>query len=659
MAVESAIDNIGRNMGENSQAFSEWINTQSKSLAMAKADAYSYGSTFSNLLSSFTSSAKETADQTQELMKAAAIIASKTGRTYDDVSNRIRSGMLGSTEAIEDLGVYTNISMIESTNAFKKFAGDKSWAQLDFQVQQQIRLAAILEQTYDRYGDTLADTTQTRHARFIASLNNIKLSLGNAFMSIYNAVLPALNALASQIEFITSKFSAFTQALFGKPADVKGTQKQADAIESVGDAAEKAGKQAKGALAGFDEINKVSGADDGGVAGIVATPNVSEAAEPDTSQIEKFKKAFDFSEIRKSLSSLKTALTPLSENVGAGLKWLWDNVLVPYGSWTINEAAPVFLNLMSGAIGMLNSVISSLKPLGDWLWNSFLKPIASWTGGIITNALDNIAKGLKAISGWIKKNQSVVEVIAVVIGSFAAAWGLVNAAITIWNVVGAIAAGVTTAFGAAVAFLTSPIGLVVIAIGALIAIVVLLVKNWDKVKAAGGKAWDWIKGIWNGAANWMNNKVIKPIGKFFSGLWDGIKAGFVGFINFVIRGINKMIKNFLTPVNLLIKGWNATVGKVTAKIPEIKVAIPEIPKLASGGIISGRSIVEVGEYANARSNPEIISPLDKLKEMIADVAGGDIYLTTSVVLDDGTLVGSAKQKIARGNRLVGKPIMGV
>ncbi|WP_041917262.1 hypothetical protein [Desulfitobacterium dehalogenans] len=174
MGVESAVGNISRNMGSASITFNTWAQTQSKAWGMARADAYKYGSTFSNLLASFSGSAQETADNTQELMQAAAIIASKTGGSNQDTAERIRSGMLGSTEAIEDLGVYTNIAMIESTDAFKKFANGRSWAQLDFQVQQQIRLAAILEQTYARYGETLADNTQTRQARFIASLKNIQ-----------------------------------------------------------------------------------------------------------------------------------------------------------------------------------------------------------------------------------------------------------------------------------------------------------------------------------------------------------------------------------------------------------------------------------------------------------------------------------------------------
>ena len=40
------------------------------------------------------------------------------------------------------------------------------------------------------------------------------------------------------------------------------------------------------------------------------------------------------------------------------------------------------------------------------------------------------------------------------------------------------------------------------------------------------------------------------------------------------------------------------------------------PSLASGGIATGRSLVEVGEYSGANVNPEVIAPLDKLKSMM-------------------------------------------
>ena len=85
--------------------------------------------------------------------------------------------------------------------------------------------------------------------------------------------------------------------------------------------------------------------------------------------------------------------------------------------------------MLSGAIDVLNSIIDTLKPLGQWLWDSFLQPLASWTGGIIIDVLKGIAEALKGVSDWINEHQTTVQVLATILGSFAAAWGLVNLAI--------------------------------------------------------------------------------------------------------------------------------------------------------------------------------------------------------------------------------------
>jgi hypothetical protein len=60
-----------------------------------------------------------------------------------------------------------------------------------------------------------------------------------------------------------------------------------------------------------------------------------------------------------------------------------------------------------------------------------------------------------------------------------------------------------------------------------------------------------------------------------------------------------------------------------------------VPKFADGGIVSGPTLGIMGEYSGARSNPEVIAPLDKLKSMIGQsvivldtvIRGEDIYLT--------------------------------
>lgn len=45
---------------------------------------------------------------------------------------------------------------------------------------------------------------------------------------------------------------------------------------------------------------------------------------------------------------------------------------------------------------------------------------------------------------------------------------------------------------------------------------------------------------------------------------------------------------------------------------------------ADGGIVSGPTLGLVGEYAGAKSNPEVIAPLDKLKSIMGDSGGGSM-----------------------------------
>jgi flagellar biosynthesis GTPase FlhF len=63
-----------------------------------------------------------------------------------------------------------------------------------------------------------------------------------------------------------------------------------------------------------------------------------------------------------------------------------------------------------------------------------------------------------------------------------------------------------------------------------------------------------------------------------------------------------------------------------------------VPSFATGGIVSGPTLGLIGEYAGARTNPEVIAPLDKLKSMIGTnggstevfgtISGADILLSS-------------------------------
>ncbi|GAF68183.1 unnamed protein product, partial [marine sediment metagenome] len=178
MEFEASTQQVDRIFGENSQTIKNWARSNAIAFNMSTNEAIKFSSVYGNLISNITESQAENAKLTQDLLKQSAVVASATGRTMTDVMDRIRSGLLGNTEAIEDLGINVNVGMLQATDAFKRFAGDKSWNQLDFKTQQQIRLMAILEQSTKKYGNEVNKNTSSSLARLSAIMSNISLNIG-------------------------------------------------------------------------------------------------------------------------------------------------------------------------------------------------------------------------------------------------------------------------------------------------------------------------------------------------------------------------------------------------------------------------------------------------------------------------------------------------
>lgn len=181
MSYENSMKQIENNLGSSSKAVKDWVNNNAQSLNMAKVDASKFAATYSNLLSGFLDNSQN-ADFTKALLQQSSVVANKTGRTIDDVMERIRSGLLGNTESIEDLGINVNVALLQTTDAFKKIASNKSWDKLSFQAQQQIRLFAILEQSMKKYGTTLDQSASSSMQGMIAKAKDLALSIGQKLL---------------------------------------------------------------------------------------------------------------------------------------------------------------------------------------------------------------------------------------------------------------------------------------------------------------------------------------------------------------------------------------------------------------------------------------------------------------------------------------------
>ena len=139
----------------------------------------------------------------------------------------------------------------------------------------------------------------------------------------------------------------------------------------------------------------------------------------------------------------------------------------------------------------------------------------------------------------------------------------------------------------------------------------------------------------------------EAFGQAFGEMMGGAKSGGKAFKSFVvdaIRGIIAIAKANIVasamspanPANAVTAGLSAPAFAL-AGLTALDALLANIPSLAEGGIAFGPSLVEVGEYSGAGGNPEVIAPLNKLKDMIGGnaiqvygrISGDDIVISNN------------------------------
>lgn len=471
--VEGALEQVKRLMGESADEFIAFSKTTSEALGMSRSEALDYGRTYANLTSIFTKSTEETMETTVELMKASAIVSSATGRTMEDVMFRIRSGLLGNTEAVEDLGITVYINMIEASDAMKRFANGKSWNQLEFRLQQQIRHYAILEQVQKKFGEEVFKNTGFRINQFSASLKDLRLELGNAFLPIVNVVLPYLTAFTRKMTEAMAFVAEFSRTLFGvtkSQATIKKLDNTGSSIQNIGNDAADSSKKLKGFLAGFDEINTVPEPDKG--AGLSETNNGMgdpQLKSPFVESAEEVKtKASEMAQaVRDALTSMSQVVSENKDIIVAGLAAIGvaavglsltfasagkTSVIAAFFAniKTALAAVGTFLAFLVTPIGLVIIALSALAGVFTYLYrtneefstavnqtftnlgayltdfyNSYVVPFAAEAGPVLSNAFS--AFGTVMADLW---NNILVPVGEFLVGAWLSAWKGVIAAVT-------------------------------------------------------------------------------------------------------------------------------------------------------------------------------------------------------------------------------------
>jgi hypothetical protein len=291
-------------------------------------------------------------------------------------------------------------------------------------------------------------------------------------------------------------------------------------------------------------------------------------------------------------------------------------------------------------------------------WNASLDGLRVQLGAQVLPAMtaligiirDKVIPIIVDVSSFFQKHADVLKFVGVIVGTLVVG-------IKAWS----IAQGILNTVMA-----MNPIGLVVIAIAALAAGLIYAYKHSEKFRAVVSGAFnavgDAFSAVWDvikGGFDWLKDhwKLILgiltgPIGAaviLIASHWDQI-VGFVkampGRIGAAAVGMWDGIKDsFRAAINWLIDKWNdfhLTIGGgsiLGQKLPSITLDTPNIPHLATGGIVRSPTVALIGE-----AGPEAVVPLSGAGGM------GGINVTVNVhgsVVHERDLARSVRDELAQ------------
>lgn len=631
--------------GDMSYMVEDFADKAITSFGMSELAAKRTASTYMAMASNMGVTQQQAAEMAITLAGLTGDVASFYNISQELADIKLRSVFTGETETLKDLGIVMTQANLE---AYALANGiNRSFQSMSQSEQLILRYNYVLDQLSLASGDFVRTQDSWANQTRILSMQwqEFMSIIGQALIQVLTPTLKMLNNIVTSLIGMANALNAAISAIFGGASNqIQQTQTEvsgvASGIESavenqdaLTDATKETNKAQSKSIAAFDEINKLSSASSGtssasGSGGAISGGMTFAATVEEPTNggaliafFERLKAAIDptwqalqnlwielqrvgsftgqalvdfynnflvpvgtwvfgeglprfidamanglalidFQRINDSLNNLWDSLSPFAINVGEGLLWFWENVLVPLGTWVGNEIVPRFLDNLSTAIDILNQIIELAKPAFEWLWDTFLKPIAEFTGGMILAILDEFGGWLNIIAG-------------ILTGDFNRAVEGAKTIVQAWG------------------------------------------DRFTLVKQLAIAAWEGIKSVFSTVVNWFTETVITPFTSSFKTFINGMIGMVEGFVNFFIRGINKII-SALNTISFSIPEWVPGIGGNSFGINIPSVSELKLPRLATGAVIPpNREFLAV--LGDQKQGTNVEAPLSAIEQAVANV----------------------------------------
>ena len=643
-----------------------------KKFGLSKLSAKQFASTFMAMSNGMGVAAEAGKNMSLNLTALAGDLASFRNVEQDVAFTALKSVFTGETETLKNFGIVMTEANLEAYALSQGIT--KSYSAMSQAEKVALRYSFVLNATKNAQGDFARTSNNWANQVRILKEQFKELAgiIGNGLLKVLQPLIILLNKV---LGLAISVANSLSQAFGGKKIKESSTSVSnmasgmsdiasgAEDTSSGLDSADKSAKKLKRTLAGFDQLNVLSTSDSGstssgaggGGGDITGLANASyisteEEVESGVSKADEYFK--QVSEIYHkwfdNLPKLKINFDKeqaLEDIKGIGLDIL--NTISGLGSFVITiginlandldigKLANDFISLVKSVTGLASSLTDVLVPAFEKLYDIGLKPVVEWIGEKVHDAFKTLSGIIDDFAKFVEDNAEGFKAWGEILGVVAKAiWSIIEPmADAAWNTFKGLVLAIYEVFKLLLKILLE--------VGkALVKVVKDPKQAWDDFKSYVGSFFDnmknkagsavsGIKEAFKGIPEWFRTtftkawtnvkNVFSKGGKVFTGIKDGILSGLKSVINALIRGINKVVA---IPFN----GLNAALNKlknvkILGRKPFSKlignISVPQIPMLAKGGVITSPTIAMMGEYAGAKTNPEIVTPQSILRETIS------------------------------------------
>ncbi len=510
-----------------------------------------------------------------------------------------------------------------------------------------------------------------------ASIGQGLINLLTPVLKMINTLLARLNTLAASFksftEMITGKKSNSGASMAsGYTEAAESAENLAGATSEVAQATKDAAKAAEGYLSPLDEINKMnapeaaSSSGGGGTSiGGGASVDYGSLEEGETivdktvesfeklqavfkpikkawaeygqsikstfkgigSDLANFGKEFsgmavdwfsglDFSPLFGSFDSLMKVLRPLISTITDKLLWAYENVLLPFGKWTIEKALPAVIDFLASKFDLLKTVIDVVSDVIVFLYNHVLKDLLEMIGKVAINGIEFLTGFSTFVSGVFSGDmEKAFEGLKKMLTSLEDAYNteftyiqekimipfdrFLSKVFTIdWR----------NAFG-------------------------ILGNNLNAFSASVKSVWEGLKQVFNG----INTFIQGVFSQNWRQAWNGVKQIFVGIfeslVGYVSTPINSIIGMINTLIDLVVETLNYITDKANSLLSKVPswlngnkhyynhINIPRIPYLATGAVIPPNAPF-MAMLGDQRHGNNIEAPESLIRRIVREESGG-------------------------------------